>query len=207
MASRCWPKVKRSATRRSTGPRVCRRRTLFLSNPHHSSVLRAGSATQSSSGIFRIRRRRPQSCCGYRFASRRTPQGRKWGMPRIRWRTIGWLIHRELAIDAYRGNFDQESVAQQKITRETTARQGFAGARRGAELGATEGTLCARQIDREEALHRDAITRHVNARTRCGPHVALVRAPHAWAFSIFALKPLPVGDRISARRCDCGASH
>lgn len=79
-------------------------------------------------------------------------------MRRIRWRTIGRLIHRELAIDAYRGNFDQESIAQQKITRETTARQGLAGARRGAELGATEGTLCAHQIERQEALHRDAIT-------------------------------------------------
>lgn len=73
------------------------------------------------------------------------------------------LIHREFAIDAYGGDFDHESVAQQEITRETTALQGFAGARRGAELGATEGTLCARQIEREEALHRDAITRHVNA--------------------------------------------
>lgn len=68
------------------------------------------------------------------------------------------LIHREFAIDAYGGDFDHESVAQQEITRETTALQGFAGARRGAELGATEGTLCARQIEREEALHRDAIT-------------------------------------------------
>ena len=87
------------------------------------------------------------------------------------------LIHREFAIDAYGGDFDHESVAQQEITRETTALQGFAGARRGAELGATEGTLCARQIEREEALHRDAITRPINARTRCGPHVALVRAP------------------------------
>ncbi|SEU39802.1 translation initiation factor IF-1 [Burkholderia cepacia] len=105
-------------------------------------------------------------------------------MPRIRWRTIGRLIHREIAIDAYRGNFDQESIAQQKITRETTARQGFAGARHGAELGATEGTLCAHQIERQEALHRDAITRHVNARTRCGPHVALVRAPRMSVFDI-----------------------
>ena len=105
-------------------------------------------------------------------------------MPRIQWRTIGRLIHREIAIDAYRGNFDQESIAQQKITRETTARQGFAGARHGAELGATECTLCAHQIERQEALHRDAITRHGNARTRCGPHVALVRPPRMGVFDI-----------------------
>lgn len=95
-------------------------------------------------------------------------------MPRIRWRTIGRLIHREIAIDAYRGNFDQESIAQQKITRETTARQGFAGARHGAELGATECTLCAHQIEGQEALHRDTLTPGLGA-----ARMSRWYAPHA----------------------------
>ena len=90
--------------------------------------------------------------------------------------SIRALIHRAFAIDAYGGDFDHESVAQQEITRKTTALQGFAGARRGTELGATHSTFCARQAERKEALHREAIATHVSARTRCGPHVALVRA-------------------------------
>jgi len=46
---------------------------------------------------------------------------RKRAEARIWQRTIGLLIHREFAIDAYRGNMHHESIAQQKITRETTA--------------------------------------------------------------------------------------